>query len=681
LTPARARIYTPGTTEQENPMSSRVLTVMFTDIKGFTERTSASSREDLHQLLDEHDELLRPVVSNFGGTVVKTIGDALLVTFESPTNAVLCGVMMQETLRENNDGKPETDQINIRVAINTGEVEIREGDVFGEAVNIAARIEGITEASEIYFTESVYLNMNKSEVPTSAVGERRLKGIPEAIKVYKVIQDRNSEQYMTLLETLRSRRFADVPVPDVGNVPPEPAAGMPNAMKFVLAASALILITVIAVAALGTFGEAAEPDVLAYNDVSAAIQEGNLGLALSRADAMVEKFPESEHSHRAAFEVVSAEAKVLVDKQLFGDALTMLEERAAKRDYLKVDRLVKEVLLREFDYWHGKENYRNYQSVYYALREKFPSDEEVREHMLRTCGADGDRGTESFGLYAAIDAAEASAGTLTDLVERTLIDGLGMESAWNRTGETIRSLLAAGMQSDPKALIENLTDEDRDLRTNTFMLLDSMDKLTDGERLTYHMNNLFTLGSAYRKDLEGSMRWIEGTMASENWMALKLQSGITEITHCPSFDGQSKLSEPIADLLLKGWKDEFTPFLVRTARSEKSEDYMKRYAAYELLEKHRLDTEVDAWSFHRGTLELCDYAYRYRAFNAAVDFFALQAGTDKAPEALAIVNTTADELAAYRKKLEDAENEYQLDLIAPMIEQVNQALARLGGQD
>ncbi|MBI4712674.1 MAG: hypothetical protein HY762_05170 [Planctomycetes bacterium] len=59
-------------------------------------------------------------------------------------------------------------------------------DLFGEAVNIAARIEGITEATEIYFTEAVYLAMNKSEVPSSEIGWRKLKGIPEAIKVYKL---------------------------------------------------------------------------------------------------------------------------------------------------------------------------------------------------------------------------------------------------------------------------------------------------------------------------------------------------------------------------------------------------------------------------------------------------------------------------------------------------------------
>lgn len=184
-------------------MPTRTLSVVFTDIKGFTARTSSSSRAELRDLLDRHEELLLPVIHHYDGTVVKTIGDAFLLTFESPTNAVLCGLMIQETLREFNQRTVEAEQIEVRVAINTGEVEVRGSDVFGETVNIAARIESITEAGEVYFTHATYLSMNKSEVPTSEVGERRLKGIDEPIRVYRVIRDENLERYNILIASER----------------------------------------------------------------------------------------------------------------------------------------------------------------------------------------------------------------------------------------------------------------------------------------------------------------------------------------------------------------------------------------------------------------------------------------------------------------------------------------------
>lgn len=170
-------------------MENRNLTIMLTDMKGFTPRTSAQSRSATMDMLREHKTVLLPVIEKRGGRLIKTIGDAFLVTFESPTDAVLTGMALQETLRAHNAAKPEAERIEIRVAINTGEVTVDEGDIFGEAVNIAARIEGIAEANEIYFTESTYLAMNKSEVPSAEIGYRVLKGIPHKIKVYRVLHE------------------------------------------------------------------------------------------------------------------------------------------------------------------------------------------------------------------------------------------------------------------------------------------------------------------------------------------------------------------------------------------------------------------------------------------------------------------------------------------------------------
>ncbi|KAF1081368.1 MAG: Adenylate cyclase [Candidatus Rifleibacterium amylolyticum] len=174
---------------------TRVLTIVFTDIKGFTERTSHSDREAVSRLLQKHEELLLPLAKNYDGVLVKTIGDAFLLTFASPTNAVLCAIMMQEKLKEFNASVSDAEKIEIRIAMNTGEVILRDGDVYGEPVNVAARIEALTDANEIWFSESTYLAMNRQEVPTSLIGEYRLKGIPEAVRVYRVVRDENSEFY------------------------------------------------------------------------------------------------------------------------------------------------------------------------------------------------------------------------------------------------------------------------------------------------------------------------------------------------------------------------------------------------------------------------------------------------------------------------------------------------------
>lgn len=163
---------------------------MLTDIKGFTDKTARQSRAQVMELLKKHKELVLPVVNKFNGSLVKTIGDAFLVTFDSPTDAVLCGVEIQKVLGGHNEGKHHEERIDIRIAINAGEVSISEDeDIFGDAVNITSRIEGMAEAGEVFFTEAVYLAMNKKEVPSSEIGYRQFKGVPEKIKVYKVLRE------------------------------------------------------------------------------------------------------------------------------------------------------------------------------------------------------------------------------------------------------------------------------------------------------------------------------------------------------------------------------------------------------------------------------------------------------------------------------------------------------------
>jgi len=174
-------------------MNTRTLTIMFTDIKGFTSKTSASSRAELKRMLELHSSLIEPVFKQYGGRIVKTIGDAFMVTFQSPTDAVLCGMKVQQVLDGHNETAGDGDRLEVRIAINTGEVALKGRDVFGEAVNIASRLEGIADVGDIYFTESVYLSMNKSEIPTSEVGHRRFKGIPQEIKVYKVLKEKKTK--------------------------------------------------------------------------------------------------------------------------------------------------------------------------------------------------------------------------------------------------------------------------------------------------------------------------------------------------------------------------------------------------------------------------------------------------------------------------------------------------------
>ncbi len=212
--------------------TTRHLTILLTDIKGFTDKTSSKTRAAISTMLDEHRAVVLPLLEARGGHLVKTIGDAFLMTFESPTNAVLAGVSVQEALTKLNEGRAPEDRLDIRIAINSGEVNLMENDVFGEAVNITARIEGIAEAGQVYFTEAVYLSMNKAEVPSSEIGLMQLKGIPEKIRVYKV---RREEPVGASASPEKSRFFGLIPPKAVPFAPGAKAAlvtaGVPSTAK------------------------------------------------------------------------------------------------------------------------------------------------------------------------------------------------------------------------------------------------------------------------------------------------------------------------------------------------------------------------------------------------------------------------------------------------------------------
>lgn len=167
-------------------MKTANLSIVFTDIKGFTERTSSQTLEENQRLLRTHSQLLTPLFKAFGGKIIKSIGDAFLVTFESPTQSVLCGLAIQDRLWLYNRTVAEAERFEVRVAINAGEVRLENNDIFGEPVNIAARVEAIAEAGSVFFTEAVYLAMNKAEVPSEEVGLFELKGIPGKVKVFRV---------------------------------------------------------------------------------------------------------------------------------------------------------------------------------------------------------------------------------------------------------------------------------------------------------------------------------------------------------------------------------------------------------------------------------------------------------------------------------------------------------------
>ena len=171
-------------------MKRQTLTVLFIDVQGYTSRTARQSRADNELFVKEVKSFVEKNCKEKGGTFVKAMGDGFLLTFESPTDAVSCGGEMQKQVEQRNANVLNEDNfIRFRIGISTGEVNIDEdGDVYGNAVNIAARIQKFAEPNGVYIAESTYLAMNKSEIKTLDLGPQQFKNLMQEVRVYKVLK-------------------------------------------------------------------------------------------------------------------------------------------------------------------------------------------------------------------------------------------------------------------------------------------------------------------------------------------------------------------------------------------------------------------------------------------------------------------------------------------------------------
>jgi tetratricopeptide (TPR) repeat protein len=125
----------------------RLAATMFTDIVGFSRQMGADEARML-RLLDVHNGVIQQTVTEYHGHIIKTVGDAFLVDFPSVVHAVQCAQQIQAQLRAHNAEKDKAEQIHVRIGIHLGDIVQRDGDVFGDGVNIASRLQPELRAAD-----------------------------------------------------------------------------------------------------------------------------------------------------------------------------------------------------------------------------------------------------------------------------------------------------------------------------------------------------------------------------------------------------------------------------------------------------------------------------------------------------------------------------------------------------
>jgi adenylate cyclase len=166
----------------------RLAAIMFTDIVGYTALTQTNEALAL-DILKRHNQILRPFFPKYRGREVKTIGDSFLVEFDSALDAVNCAIEIQKCLHDyNNSATSDNRKIKLRIGIHLGDV-IHEGDdIFGDAVNIASRIEPIANPDSVCVSRQVYDQVhNKIAYPMNQIEETDLKNVKFQTQVYSVL--------------------------------------------------------------------------------------------------------------------------------------------------------------------------------------------------------------------------------------------------------------------------------------------------------------------------------------------------------------------------------------------------------------------------------------------------------------------------------------------------------------
>ncbi len=164
----------------------RLTTIMSADVVGYSRLMAVDEAGTFAQLKTHRKELIEPKAVEHHGRVVKLTGDGTLMEFASVVDAVNFAVEVQQAMMERNASVPEDLQIRYRVGVNLGEIIVDGEDIYGDGVNIAARLEGLAEPGGICISGKVYEEVrNKLPMAFEDLGEKEVKNIPEPVRVYR----------------------------------------------------------------------------------------------------------------------------------------------------------------------------------------------------------------------------------------------------------------------------------------------------------------------------------------------------------------------------------------------------------------------------------------------------------------------------------------------------------------
>src|SRR5450432_4945089 len=173
-------------------MERRLATILMADVVGYS-KMMGENEERTIEVLRGHREIFNEILKVHLGRVFNTAGDAILAEFPSAVDAVRCATEVQAALRTRNDHLPPEQRMVFRIGVNLGDVIVQGGDLLGDGVNVAARIQTVAEPGGICISGSVYDQIqNKLSLQFRQMGEKSFKNIAQPIRTFSISDDDGS---------------------------------------------------------------------------------------------------------------------------------------------------------------------------------------------------------------------------------------------------------------------------------------------------------------------------------------------------------------------------------------------------------------------------------------------------------------------------------------------------------
>ena len=174
----------------ENRVHRRLAAILAADVAGFSRLVSEDEEGTLAALAVHRAELIDPKIAEHGGRIANTAGDSVLAEFSSVVEALRCAVEVQKGMAERNRSVPDARRISFRIGLNVGDVIEQNGDLLGDGVNVAARLEGLDEAGGIYLSRAARDQVrDRMEISLEDMGEVEVKNIARPVRVFRVSSD------------------------------------------------------------------------------------------------------------------------------------------------------------------------------------------------------------------------------------------------------------------------------------------------------------------------------------------------------------------------------------------------------------------------------------------------------------------------------------------------------------